>query len=136
MESDDLKDSVVHGYEEEDLNLKLVGLVAGVLLAIVIIVALVIKPLFHYRKHEHHVSTPVARPQGSAFAVKEIFPEPRLLPTPRVELKVFREEESQWLSHYAWVDKKKGIAKVSIDDAIDLLAKRGLPTRAEGSQSP
>ena len=32
------------------------------------------------------------------------------------------------LNTYGWVDRKAGVAHIPVDRAIDILAKRGLPT--------
>jgi hypothetical protein len=36
--------------------------------------------------------------------------------------------EDHVLKSYAWVDKSQGIVRIPIDQAIDELAKKGLPT--------
>ena len=42
-----------------------------------------------------------------------------------------REEERDRLSSYGWVDRKAGIARIPVDRAIEILAKKGLPTPQE-----
>jgi hypothetical protein len=56
-------------------------------------------------------------------------PSPRLQTndTTVTDLKSAREEEDKLLHSYAWVDKDKGVVRIPIDRAIDLLAERGLP---------
>jgi len=44
-------------------------------------------------------------------------------------LKQLRATEDAILTTYGWVDREKGIVRIPIDRAIDLLATRGLPTR-------
>ena len=46
------------------------------------------------------------------------------------ELQQMRAAEDQILNSYGWVDQKKGVVRVPIARAIDLLAQRGLPMRA------
>ena len=55
-------------------------------------------------------------------------PLPRLQTTPYGDLKTFRDSEEQVLTSYAWVDKEKGVVRVPVSRAIELLAERGLPT--------
>ena len=47
-----------------------------------------------------------------------------------------RAAEDQILNGYRWVDQAKGQVRIPIDRAIDMLAQRGLPARAQsGPQS-
>ena len=63
-------------------------------------------------------------------------PEPRLQSTPVKDLAAIRAEEDAVLNGYAWVDKEKGVVRIPVDRAIDLLAQRGLPARqSTGAQS-
>jgi hypothetical protein len=48
---------------------------------------------------------------------------------PRIELKELREDEAAILSNYAWVDPDHGIVRIPIDQAIDIVAKKGLPSK-------
>ena len=59
-------------------------------------------------------------------------PQPQLQKTPIQDLKAMRAAEDQLLTSYGWVDQSKGIVRVPINQAIDMLAKRGLPARAQG----
>lgn len=73
---------------------------------------------------------------GVHAGVPRIPPEPRLQSTPVKDLAAIRAEEDAVLNGYAWVDKEKGIVRIPVDRAIDILAQRGLPARpGEGAQS-
>src|SRR5580658_1557757 len=56
-------------------------------------------------------------------------PEPRLQAEPKVELKDLRADEEAILSSYGWVDPNKGIVRIPIDQAIDIVAQKGLPSK-------
>jgi hypothetical protein len=58
------------------------------------------------------------------------------LPQPLGELAALRQREDRLLHGYAWVDRQAGIVRIPIDDAIDLVASRGLPARADRAQPP
>jgi hypothetical protein len=47
--------------------------------------------------------------------------------TPEVEMRRFLAEEEQELNSYGWVDAGKGIARIPIDRAMDLILEQGLP---------
>jgi hypothetical protein len=55
---------------------------------------------------------------------------------PGQELKATRAAEDLMLKSYAWVDKDKGIVRIPIQRAIDLLAQRGLPARPQSNKNP
>jgi hypothetical protein len=57
-------------------------------------------------------------------------PIPRLQPDPRADLLALRAQEDAVLNNYAWVDKGRGIVRVPIERAMQILAERGLPARA------
>lgn len=63
-------------------------------------------------------------------------PEPRLQQAPILDLREMREAEDKILNSYGWIDQQHGIVRVPIDQAIDLLARRGLQARPQnGPQS-
>ena len=65
----------------------------------------------------------LAAPQGT------MPPAPNLLTNEPGNLHTFREEEEKVLSTYDWIDKDKGIVRIPIDRAKELLLERGLPVR-------
>jgi hypothetical protein len=56
-------------------------------------------------------------------------PEPRLQAQPKVELKDLKADEDAILSSYGWIDPNKGIVRIPIDQAIDIVAQKGLPSK-------
>jgi hypothetical protein len=54
---------------------------------------------------------------------------PQLQVAPAEDLEEFRRKEEELLHTYGWVDRKKGIARVPIDVAMELALKKGFPTR-------
>jgi len=60
-----------------------------------------------------------------------MFPQPQLQKTPIPDLKAIRAEEDRLLNGYSWVDQPKGVVRIPVDRAIEVLAQRGLPTRGE-----
>lgn len=65
-----------------------------------------------------------------AIALREsdrLPPLPRLQTTPSTDLRTFQESEAQVLTTYGWVDKEKGVVRIPVSRAIELVAERGLP---------
>jgi hypothetical protein len=54
-------------------------------------------------------------------------PAPRLQGDPQLDMRKLREAEDAVLNHYGWVDPDRGIVRIPIERAIDLIAQRGLP---------
>jgi len=65
--------------------------------------------------------------------LKQNFPAPQLEIDERSQLDKIRIDEEETLSSYDWVDQKAGTVRIPIDRAMDLLAQRGLPVRAQGA---
>jgi hypothetical protein len=64
---------------------------------------------------------PLAEPAG------RVPPEPRLQTLPLADIRAQRREEHEVLTSYGWVDEKRGIVRIPIEDAMRLVAERGLP---------
>jgi hypothetical protein len=65
--------------------------------------------------------------------LKQNFPTPQLEIDERTQLDKIRLEEEQTLSTYDYVDKNAGTVRIPIDRAMDLIAQRGLPVRAQAA---
>ena len=69
------------------------------------------------------------KPPPIAAAGPTAPPEPRLEPSPPINLAALRAEEDEILGRYAWVDRPSGVVAIPIDRAIELTLERGLPVR-------
>ncbi len=81
--------------------------------------------LFH-REDEKNARNPAAAMMNER---PQLPPEPRLQRDPRVDLKDLRGDEDAILSSYGWIDPDKGIVRIPIDQAIDIVAQKGLPSK-------
>jgi hypothetical protein len=113
------------GYERSDAQpgpLALLAVGTG-LLALICLTAVAI--MWRALAYETHYTGDL---EGSPLAgLRPLPPSPRLQLYPATDLKDFREQEHDLLSTYGWVDQDKGIVRIPIDRAMDLLAQRGLP---------
>jgi hypothetical protein len=50
----------------------------------------------------------------------------------RGQLRTFVLDQEKQLNSYGWVDQKAGVAHIPIDQAMRLIAERGLPVCAQG----
>lgn len=58
---------------------------------------------------------------------------PQLETLPGQSLQQQRAHEDEVLGTYAWADKKRGVVRIPIDRAMQLLLQRGLPVQAAGT---
>ena len=136
---DELDLAVQH--EEHDVNAWAVTKF-GIGLAFIIVVSMfVLAGLFSYFKHRIAAEFGEAPPEaGVGVNAVRLPPQPRLQSTPRIDLQDMRAAEDRILNHYAWIDQGKGVVRIPIDQAMDVLARKGLPARpgappAVGSQN-
>ncbi len=48
---------------------------------------------------------------------------------PKVELKDLKADEDAILNSYGWINPDKGIVRIPIDEAINIVAQKGLPSK-------
>jgi hypothetical protein len=113
------------GHETTDVNVWAVGkFTIGLVVVCVVSIALLFGLLKFFQSREE---TSVA----NTVEPTKMFPQPQLQKTPIPDLKAIRAEEDKLLKGYAWVDQPKGVVRIPVDRAIEVLAQRGLPVRSE-----
>lgn len=58
-------------------------------------------------------------------------PTPRLQISPGQDLKQLRQAENIVVNSYRWIDKDAGVVGIPIEQAMKVLAQKGLPTRSD-----
>jgi len=119
------------GHELSDLRPKNIALFAVALVVILVAVFVAVTVLF---QRFLTVETRTQTTPSPLSYTYEPAPEPHLLVTHGQDLQTMRAEEDKILKNYGWIDQEKGIVRIPIDRAIEILAQRGLPARsASGS---
>jgi hypothetical protein len=134
------------GYERRDIGVALILYFLGGLAAAGILVYFIVMGVYSYlEKRSEAQQAPVSplvtnaptdtRKLSSDYKdyLKQNFPSPQLEIDERGQLDKIRIDEEQTLSTYDWVDQKAGTIRIPIDRAMDLIAQRGLPVRAQGA---
>jgi hypothetical protein len=111
------------GYEERDISVRVVTLFAASLVIALIVVHYLASGTFHHFA-EQSSGYP---PPSPLAATREKYTGPRLLVDQKLDMEAFRASEDTLLSNYGWVDRSRGIVRIPIDRAIDLLAQQGTP---------
>jgi hypothetical protein len=68
--------------------------------------------------------------------IQQVFPEPRLEDDERTEINDFRYQQDETLASYGWADQGGGVVRIPIDQAMKLIAQRGLPTIPQAGTAP
>jgi hypothetical protein len=99
----------------------------GIGLAFIVILSQLLLWWFfdHLAGREARLSPPVPA-LIRAQAPKEP-PEPRLQGSPQLDMKKLLLDEDAVLNHYAWVDPDRGIVRLPVDRALEIIAQKGLP---------
>jgi hypothetical protein len=113
-------------HEHADVNIWAIGRF-GIALAILCVISLgLLYGLFTYFKARE--GGPLPAPRIDARNKPKA---PVLQETPITDLKQMRAAEDQLLNSYGWVDQAHGVVRVPIAQAMDMLAKRGVPVRQQ-----
>ena len=99
----------------------------GIALALVVVLSqLALWWLFiSFTRRESKLSPPVTALVRAQAPTEP--PEPRLQANPQADMRTMREKEDTILNHYGWVDPNRGVVRIPIDRALDLVAEHGLP---------
>src|SRR5437016_3649839 len=113
------------GHETSDVNIWAIGKYAAGLVGITIVSLVLLIGMFKYFQSREESM------KAKEIVPEKIFPQPQVLQNEPVNLKAFRENEEKLLTGYGWVDQPKGVVRIPVNQAIDLMVKRGLPARAQ-----
>jgi hypothetical protein len=115
------------GYERTDADAGGTLRAGLYMLATMFVTALLVVPFYRLLARAETGAQPPAA-EVIESAVSEPAPSfPRLLESEPRALALFRAQEDALLTSYGWVEKDKGIARIPIDEAMRLVAERGLP---------
>jgi hypothetical protein len=112
------------GHETTDINVWAVGKFAIGLVIVCVVSLLLLFGLLKFFQSREETSV------ANTVEPVKLFPEPQLQKTEILDLKALHAEEDKLLNGYAWVDAPKGVVRIPVDRAIEVLAKRGLPSRS------
>jgi hypothetical protein len=127
-------------FERRDVNVfQITAFGIGLLLGTVVVV-FAMWALFAFLAHRAD-SLDKALPGTMATERPTLPPEPRLTSVevkdgkrvepvyPKIQLKEMLDDEDAILNNYGWVDPSAGTLRIPIDQAIDIVAKKGLPSK-------
>ena len=119
----------VVAHERKDVNVFQISAFGIGLLLSCIVVVFAMWAMFDFlfaRENAKNAANPAAAMMSER---PKLPPEPRLQAEPKIELKDLRSDEEAILNSYGWIDPNKGIVRIPIDQAIDIVAQKGLPSK-------
>lgn len=124
-------------YEKRDVSLRLiVGVISGLAALTVGAVLLMYGSFAFFQKRAERAM----EPPSPLRQERVLPPPPRLQVAPELELQALRQREEERLNTYGWIDREAGVVRIPIEQAMELLLKRGVLVRprgeARGSPSP
>jgi hypothetical protein len=119
--------SVAHERSEEDVK-AISGFGIGLAIGIVVVV-FAMWAMFEWFYAREDRASPVPTPVVLSQEKPQLPPEPRLQAVPRLDLKALHQGEEDVLKSYAWVDPDHGIVRIPIEEAIKIVAAKGLPSK-------
>jgi hypothetical protein len=129
------------GHEETDAHIGPLMQFAVFLAVSTLVIAFLVVGLYKYLDRREVAEKAGNYPMAVGRS-RPLPPSPRLQTYPFDDIKQLRVGENRLLEHYSWVDKNAGVVRIPVERAIEILAERGLPHRAEttpptqGAQPP
>jgi hypothetical protein len=124
-------------YDRTDMDPKaIVGFFIALAIAGVFM-HLILWSAYKYYAGSEKAPTPLANPMASSTRQLpqgdpvRTFPAPTLQPDDVADMNKFRAYEDEELNSYGWVNQSAGVARIPIEQAMQALAKQGLPTRPQ-----
>jgi len=115
------------GHERTDANIRAIVLFTVGLLVVVIVVLFAMDRMFNILAEREE-----AGPEPAPVAEqRELPPTPRLQVDEAADWKALLDREQKVLNSYGWADAAGAVARIPIERAMELTAKRGLPARSQ-----
>src|SRR5215813_5011829 len=138
------------GFEQEDLSPQGVFYFMGGVAVLGVVIYFILIGMYRYLDNYDRTHQPPANPMAATLGMdaqsmsykqiqeqaQQTFPKPVLEHSEQTQYLDELRKENEVLGSYDWVDQKNGVVRIPIDQAMDLLAQRGLPVRPEGGAQP
>ena len=131
-------------HEHSDVNVRAILSFAAIITVVSIVCAAVVWGMFGVFERQavgrEPRMSPLVAPSTQMPATTAGSPffggpqqQPQLLTNERAALRLLRDSEDKQLHQYGWVNQTGGVVQMPIENAKKLLAERGLPARAGGT---
>ncbi|MCA1816432.1 MAG: hypothetical protein LC746_08525 [Acidobacteria bacterium] len=112
-------------YERRDVNARAILWIGVVMIVAAVVIHTAVWWLFDLfdRREAQKGRPPATLVQTQRPAV----PEPRLQTDAPADLNAMRETKKSELETYGWIDQQKGVVRIPVERAMEILVQRGLP---------
>jgi hypothetical protein len=114
-------------FEKKDVNEWSTFWFGVVILAVMVVTAFLTRPLYELLAEHETATQPAPDYVAEADPAALELHGPRLQVEPEVDLATLRAQEDAILTSYAWVDKEHAVARIPVEEAMRIVAERGLP---------
>ncbi|MGH9449484.1 MAG: hypothetical protein ACRD11_02995 [Terriglobia bacterium] len=113
-----------HRHERTEANARTLMWFGVGLLGLIVFGFIVTEVAFRYFVGHEKFAHPTA-----LFTKEQMPPAPLIQQTPGQELQEYLKQQDNLLDTYGWVDRKAGIVRIPVSQAMTELLKKGLPVR-------
>jgi hypothetical protein len=122
-------------HEKTDINLKAIG----AWLIVFFVGALVVHAALFWWLDDMNGSATLDEAKQGKTRARSAMQAPRDFPklqiTPKADWESYLTQQQQQLNSYGWIDRTAGVARIPIKEAIDIIAKSGMPRGRSSNQS-
>jgi hypothetical protein len=122
-------------HEHTDIDPSIGYKFASWLLVAMLISAAIVYGAFRLFERQERAAGTLAQKYPLAVGVHKDPPTPNLQNQPFKDIYLLRQEETEKLTSYAWVDKEGGVTRIPIDRAMEVMLQRGFPARTDGGDT-
>lgn len=132
MATEPIADTPKVGYEWRDANTRGLFVFFVCMGGALLLTGFLLVWLFGYLARTTQPAPVIDQPFGNARPMPEA---PLLQAQPNLDIQEYMKSQQQILQSFGWMDRKRGVVRIPIDDALKLLARRGLPARPPQSST-
>jgi hypothetical protein len=110
------------GHERRDINVSAVAIFI-LILELTMFSCCVLGMVFH-KGYLYWMKVSAVRVSSMSQYISDA-PEPRLQVNPSADMQTYRDEQNALVTSYGWIDTQKGIVRLPIERAKELMAERG-----------
>ncbi|MGI8811910.1 MAG: hypothetical protein ACR2IH_05205 [Pyrinomonadaceae bacterium] len=120
-------------YEPTDANAETLGFIGAGILITAIVLPFLLWGLYGFLEQTAAKGSPIPEAVSKqSFETQKSLP---LEPNPVANYEKFRQSENEKLNGYGWVDKQNGVVHIPIEQAMQKLARQGLPDVQQNSNA-
>lgn len=127
MATEPLAPSPAPRFEHADAGTRGLFLFFVFMVCALVLIAVILAAFFGYLSRSDRPAPFVSAPFGNVRPVPN--DTPLLQPTPSQDIRGYMQSQQHMLDSYGWIDRKNGIVRIPVDQAMRLILEEGLPVR-------